>query len=102
MDSLSSMSRTRCVSPSDSLAMGGLARADGQRQGKGRAAPEPGALGRERSAELLGRERRAVQAETMAFAACREAVVEDAIEIFPRDAHAGIDDRDLHGGADGA
>src|SRR6185437_17023334 len=102
MDSLSSTSRTRCVSPSDSLAMGGLARADGQRQSEGRAATGAGALGLERSAELLGRERRAVQAEAMALAACREAVVEDAVEVLPHDAHAGIDYRDLHRAADGA
>src|ERR1700683_5380274 len=94
MAGLSSIISRRWVSRSDSSAMGRLRLAEGQRQGKGSPLAGSGTLALQRTAELFGRQRAAVQTEAMAIFARREAVTEDALEILRRDADAGIDDRD--------
>src|ERR1700733_12178200 len=94
MAGLSSIISRRWVSSSASSATGRLRLGDWQRQGEGSPVSGSGTLAVQRTAELFGRQRAAVQTEAVAVFARREAVIEDACEILRRDADAGIDDGD--------
>src|SRR5580700_7861818 len=96
MAGLSSIISRRWVKSSDSSAMGRLRLGERQSQGEGRSLTGSGTLALQRTAELFGRQRAAVQTETVAVFARSEAVNEDAIEILRRYADAGIDDGDQH------
>src|ERR1700722_11065795 len=48
----------------------------------------------QRAAHLFGGYRAAVQSEAVSISASSEAVTEDALEVFLRDADAGVDDGD--------
>ena len=63
------------------------------------AAPFAFALGAQGAAELLRGERAAVQAETVARGARREAVLEQPRHVLRRDADAVVGDRDAHAAA---
>src|SRR5579863_6792979 len=89
----------RWVSRSASIGMARLRRRQRQRQGEGGAFAGAGAFGLQRTAQLLGCQRCAVQTEAVSVGARGEAVAEYPIEVFFRDAYAGIDDRDRYGAA---
>jgi hypothetical protein len=72
--------------------MSRLLLSDGERQGKGGPLPRPGTLGVQRTAKVFGCQRAAVQTEPVPFFARGEAVTEDPLEIFWRNADASIDD----------
>src|ERR1700726_3808109 len=94
MASLSSTTRMRCRSRSDSIDMDRLRWRQRQRQGEGGTFAGPGAFGPQRPAELLGRKGCAVKSETVPVRARGEAVIENPVEVFLRNAHPGVDDRD--------
>src|SRR5581483_4111452 len=102
MPGLSSIISRRWVSNSDSSATGLLRLGEGQRQGEGSPLASSGALALQRAAEILGRQRAAVQTKAVAVFARSEAVTEDALEILRRDAYAGIADSDQHRAIDRA
>src|SRR5579863_9940868 len=99
MASLSSTTRMRCVSRSDSIGMDRLRRCQWQRQGEGGTFARTGAFGPQRTAQLLGRKRCAVESETVPVRARGKAVIENPVEVFLWNAHPGIDDRDHYGAA---
>src|SRR5580658_10128435 len=96
MAGLSSIISSRWVSSSGSSAMGRLRLGEGQRQGEGSPLAGSGTRALQRTAEVLGGQRAAVQAEAVAVFARREAVTEDALEVLRRYADAGIDDGHHH------
>src|SRR6516162_6354490 len=98
MRGLSSIINSRWISRSASVAMATLRGDERQRQRKGRALTNAAAFRVQGAADLPGGERTAVQAKTVAFSARGEAVIEDAFQVFRRNADAGIVHRDEDGG----
>src|ERR1700734_914328 len=98
MAALSSMMRMRRLARDVGLAMSGLCRAAGQFESECGAAARSAARHPQRAAELLSRECPAVQAETMPVHASGKTVSEQAGHIFRGNAHAVVDDGDVHTG----
>src|SRR6185437_9637175 len=96
MAALSSMIRTRRLAVVCGLDMRGLRRAAGQFEHEGGAAAGSVALHAQRAAELLRRERAAVQAEAVPGGARGEAMAEQPRHVLRRDADAVVDDADAH------
>src|SRR5215831_10410535 len=90
--------RSRWMSRPASLAMGPLRECERQRQREGGALTLAGAARVQGATELARCERTAVEPKAVAINAGGEAVVEDAFDIFRRDADTGVDDRDDDGG----
>src|ERR1700727_1657921 len=98
MAALSSMMRMRRVAREVELAMSGLCRSARQLESERGAAARSAARHPQRAAELLSRERPAVQTETMPVHASREPVSEKAGHILRGNAYAVVDDGDVHAG----
>src|SRR5450631_896861 len=90
------MIRMRRLTSEVELSTGSLRGAARQLENERRATSQPVALCVQGSAELLGRERAAVQAETVPGLASREAMREKAAHILCEDTHAIVNDGDAH------
>src|ERR1700733_1712085 len=102
MAGLSSIINRRCVSSSGSSAIGRLPLSEGQRQDEGGALTRSGALGPQRAAQVLRRQRTAVQTKAMAVFARGEAMVEYALDVLRQGPPPGVDHGDGHGAVGGA
>src|ERR1700738_2037322 len=103
MAALSSMTRMRRLARVAVLRTEGVARRARQLENEGRSAAWPIAFRMQRSAQFLGRERAAVQAEAVPGLPCRKAVSEQAVHVLRRDADAVVDHGEAHavrGGSD--
>src|SRR6266403_586324 len=98
MAALSSMIRIRRLARAAESGTGILRRAARQLEHECRAASRPVARHEQRAAELLGRERPAVQAEAVPVHASREAVREYPGHVFRGNSHAIVDDANAHTG----
>src|ERR1700686_2708887 len=96
MAALSSMIKMRRLTSEVGLSTDRLRGAARQLENERRAASQSVALGAQGSAELLGRERAVVKAETVPGLASREAMRENAVHILCENTHAIVNDGDAH------